>query len=462
VTVSPQSVALPPGGSTTFSCTVSGTPNATCKWAVVESGGGSITSGGVYTAPGTTGTYHVVAKSKANASSAGTATVTVVDQAVGACDALPKPGTWQNITPAQLHGDKWCTPQWTDQCPAPGATSAAGMIATYGSNAFVLDPNHAGTIYLGTSSLGIWKSTDCGSTWAHVDTGQNGATLDAGRNWSMVIDPTDSNVLYTVAGYGQEGLYKTTNGGVDWTQVLPQSILDVTGGGFVEKVTLDPTDNRHLLASFHLDCTGTPLPGANTSSGGWGCLAESKDAGGTWNLTTNARSWSGTDGPGQTMVDSKTWFYSTNGPDGIWRTTTGGVSVGGQPAWTQVVSGGTNGSVYRAKNGIFYSGSAGVSWSSDGVSWTPIPNAPSLYSFNGSSQIADDGTTLFVGSSQATYWSTPDSTSPSSMTMIASTPSMPQNSLVGQPICAYLDADSAHHLLYSSNMADGFWRYVTQ
>jgi hypothetical protein len=387
-------------------------------------------------------------------------------QHVGSCSALPMPGTWENITPAQLHGDRWCNPQGNSTCPAAGQTSSSGYLATYGANAFVLDPSNAGTIYLGTTNLGIWKSTDCGSTWVHINTGQNGAMLDAGRNWSMVIDPTDSNVIYTVAGYGPEGLYKTTNGGVDWTQVLPQNILSITGQGFVEKITMDPTDNRHLLASFHTDCTGTPLPGATTDSMGWGCLAESMDAGGNWSLTTSALPWAGTDGPGQTMVDAKTWFYSTNSND-VWRTTTGGVPAGGQPAWTKVYSGSSNGGIYRAKNGIFYSGGSQVAWSKDGVTWATIANSPNTNSINGSVTMVDDGKTFYVGGTWSTYSSAPDSTNPmepagpfTTLSSTSTNPSKPLNSLIGSPLCGWVDLDSPHHLLYSSNLTDGFWRYV--
>ena len=198
-----------------------------------------------------------------------------------ACNALPSAGTWQNITPPTLNWAEWCAP-YNGSCPNPGS-SAGGQIGTYGTTAFVLDPNSAGIIYLGTSSLGIWKSTDCGSTWAHIDTGTNGSVLDAGRNWTMVIDPTNSQVLYTVAGYGQGGLYKSTNGGVDWTQVLTQNVLNVTGasscastnnvqpcGGnaaFMEKVTMDPTNNLHLLAGFHADCTGSRPAGRDSRQG---------------------------------------------------------------------------------------------------------------------------------------------------------------------------------------------------
>jgi hypothetical protein len=219
-----------------------------------------------------------------------------------------------------------------------------------------------------------------------------------------------------------------------------------------------------LLAGFHADCTGTPLPGATPdSSGGWGCLAESVDAGMTWTLTTSATPWSGLDGPGQMMVNAKTWFCGTNGSQGLWRTTTGGVSVGGQPAWTRVFSGSVNGSVYIAKNGTYYSGGNNVIWSSNlGVTWTAIPNSPNCTSVNGSTPMIDDGTTLYLGSKSASYWKTPDSNPGGPFTMISSTPSTPMSKAIVESAAAYLDYDAAHHLLYSSNIDASFWRFVTQ
>jgi hypothetical protein len=463
VTVSPASVSLPPNGSEAFTCTVSGSTNDACTWRVTEAGGGAINAQGMYTAPGTGGTYHVTATSVADPASTGTATVTVVAQVVGSCNALPAAGTWENITPPSLNIAEWCEP-YSAGCPNPGV-SANGKIGTYGTHAFVLDPNHSGTVYLGTAQLGMWKSTDCGSTWAHVNTGQNGAVLDAGRQWTIVIDPTDSDVLYTVAGYGQGGVFKSTNAGVDWTQILPKNILSITSMGFVEKITMDPTDNRHLVVGFHTDCTGTPLPGTpRDATGGWGCLAESTDAGTTWSLTTGPIPWSGLDGPGQTMIDAKTWFYGSNGTQGLWRTTTGGVSVGGQPAWTEVYSGAsTNGSVYVAKSGTYYSGGSNVIWSSNlGVTWTAIPNSPATTSINGSTMMVDDGQELYVGSVSATYWTTPDGSPSGPFTMISSTPSKPLSAAAAELSAGYLDYDSAHHLLYSSNLDTGFWRFVTQ
>lgn len=77
VSLSPTSVSLLTGASQTFTASVTGDSNRSVVWSVQESGGGSITSGGVYTAPMTAGSYTVVATSSADSSKRATATVTV-------------------------------------------------------------------------------------------------------------------------------------------------------------------------------------------------------------------------------------------------------------------------------------------------------------------------------------------------------------------------------------------------
>jgi hypothetical protein len=70
-------VHLKAGKAWPFLGTVSGSPNWSLNWSVTETGGGSITAQGVYTAPATPGTYHVVATSAADSSKSATATVVV-------------------------------------------------------------------------------------------------------------------------------------------------------------------------------------------------------------------------------------------------------------------------------------------------------------------------------------------------------------------------------------------------
>ena len=78
ITVTPSANTLTLRGTATFVATVVGPANTAVAWTVQEGAtGGTITSGGVYTAPTTHGTYHVVATSVADSTAKAVATVTV-------------------------------------------------------------------------------------------------------------------------------------------------------------------------------------------------------------------------------------------------------------------------------------------------------------------------------------------------------------------------------------------------
>jgi hypothetical protein len=77
VSITPSTVALSQGGTRQFSATVQGTSNQGVTWSIDESGGGSITTSGLYTAPSKEGTFHVRATSKADTGQYAQATVTV-------------------------------------------------------------------------------------------------------------------------------------------------------------------------------------------------------------------------------------------------------------------------------------------------------------------------------------------------------------------------------------------------
>jgi hypothetical protein len=66
VTVSPSTVGVPAGQTQQFTATVGGSPSTAVTWSVQEAGGGTITAQGLYTAPATSGTYHVVAANAAD------------------------------------------------------------------------------------------------------------------------------------------------------------------------------------------------------------------------------------------------------------------------------------------------------------------------------------------------------------------------------------------------------------
>jgi hypothetical protein len=88
VVVEPSQANLPTGGSAPFSAAVTGSTVRSVTWTVTESSGGSVSSTGLYTAPGATGTFHVVATSVADPSVSATAVVTVSSSG-GGTYALP-------------------------------------------------------------------------------------------------------------------------------------------------------------------------------------------------------------------------------------------------------------------------------------------------------------------------------------------------------------------------------------
>jgi hypothetical protein len=78
VSVSGPLTPLNTSASRTFIASVSNSSNQGVNWSVVEAGGGSITQGGLYTAPATPGTYTVLATAQADTSASATEAVPVV------------------------------------------------------------------------------------------------------------------------------------------------------------------------------------------------------------------------------------------------------------------------------------------------------------------------------------------------------------------------------------------------
>lgn len=78
VIMMPRTRTIYPNETVNFSALVIGAPNQEVAWSIVEAHGGTITAKGVYTAPVTTGTYHVVATSLANPLQKAEATIRVL------------------------------------------------------------------------------------------------------------------------------------------------------------------------------------------------------------------------------------------------------------------------------------------------------------------------------------------------------------------------------------------------
>lgn len=191
------------------------------------------------------------------------------------------------------------------------------------------DPTRANTIYAGAASGGLWKSTDGGVSFAYswgrdlpqgvgavavapngtiyVGTGEgnpgsasysfpgNGIykSTDAGATWTalgltgtdrigrIAVDPNNSNRVFVAAAGklyqpgGERGVYRTTDGGATWTQVLAGA--NTTTGAI--DVSINPADSNAIYTAMW-DHTRTP---AGRVYGGTGSgIHRSTDGGATW------------------------------------------------------------------------------------------------------------------------------------------------------------------------------------
>lgn len=163
--------------------------------------------------------------------------------------------------------------------------------------ALALDPRNPKTIWVGTGESwtrnsvsigdGIYKSVDGGETWTNM------GLPKSERITRIVVDPTNSDTVYACAPGAlwsdspDRGLYKTTDGGRTWAQILKGSNLS-TG---CSSVALDPSNSNRLIAGMW----DFRRKGWTFRSGGEGpdapsgsAMMESLDGGRSWSAMTAA------------------------------------------------------------------------------------------------------------------------------------------------------------------------------
>jgi Sortilin, neurotensin receptor 3,/Secretion system C-terminal sorting domain len=182
----------------------------------------------------------------------------------------------------------------------------------------VIDPGNQNIMYTGSNTLGVYKTTDGGTTWSPMNTGitntqvqaiaisQNNPqnlyagtatggvykTTDGGANWTQVnngitettisiqallVHPTDPNIAWCAVFDGVSdavnGLYKTTDGGVNWFPIT-------TGIGAIKNflcLAISPTDPNILLAGSSFTVATSTGPSA---------IYKSTDGGANWALSS--------------------------------------------------------------------------------------------------------------------------------------------------------------------------------
>lgn len=132
---------------------------------------------------------------------------------------------------------------------------------------FVIRPAHA-------MGDGIYKSEDAGKTWKRM------GLEKTGRIGRVIVHPTNPDIVYAAAlghTYGpqkERGVYKTTDGGKTWKQIL--FIDEHTGAA---EMAIDPKNPDRLLVgmwSIHINTWGL------NSGGPGGGVYRTTDGGNSW------------------------------------------------------------------------------------------------------------------------------------------------------------------------------------
>lgn len=333
--------------------------------------------------------------------------------------------------------------KWEEVTPPGVQLSTLNGKTIYGTQAVLINPFDTSNVIVGLDQQGLFKSTDCASTWTKINTGRNGSTLDTGAQWSMAMSPKHPNIIYAVNGYGSEiGLWKSTNGGVDWDQLFPEGseVQKTVQYNFVSIVSIDAADENHLVVSFHAPCQGAYAPS---------CQAESKDAGANWRLMKSPPI-DNFEGAGPMVLNATSWIYAAPA-NGMWLTTDNGES------WKDVTPSGASGShyqLYHSPKGEYFVGTGwGVVKSSDGLTWSLIPNSGARLT-----GIVGNGKHIWASQQYGGEYYTASEDSPDSWSQLP-TPGKPSPADNGGYLLAY---DNDHHLLYSTNQAGGLWRVAIE
>ena len=126
------------------------------------------------------------------------------------------------------NGFSYPNANWTNLGPTPGYYFSYGNISSR-IVTVKFDPVNPNIIYIGAAYGGIWKSTNGGINWTAKSDYE--VSLSSG---ALAIDPSNTNIIYygtgeatySGASYYGRGLLKSTNGGDTWTSItatLPTS-----------------------------------------------------------------------------------------------------------------------------------------------------------------------------------------------------------------------------------------------
>ena len=154
---------------------------------------------------------------------------------------------------------------------APGRTRALLVDAS--------DPT-GNTWFAGSVGGGVWKSTDEGVTWTSVSNDMDNIAISrigqSKSNTDVIYVATGEQWIGSLGDIAGDGVYKSVNGGANWTNVSPKDSGGYVDGGFsnVSRLVVDPNDSDVVVVSTVDDGSG--------GDAGHGYIFKTTDGGNSW------------------------------------------------------------------------------------------------------------------------------------------------------------------------------------
>jgi PKD repeat protein len=154
-------------------------------------------------------------------------------------------GNWQELGPFS----------WQSTSYSPGL----GRV-----NVVMEDPSNSNILYAGTPAGGLWKSTNGGNSWIPLTDDFSAIGISG-----IAIDHSNPNVIYVSTGDGDGsdtysiGVMKSTDGGFNWSPT--GMIHTISQSRTTSKLLMHPTDNQTLFVATNDGLWKTTDAGNNWS-----------------------------------------------------------------------------------------------------------------------------------------------------------------------------------------------------
>lgn len=182
-------------------------------------------------------------------------------------------------------------------------------------SSIAIDPRTPSTIYAGSASGGVWRTSNGGASWTSLTDGMCSLTTGA-----IAIDPVDPNIVYVGTGEPTQssgcGLLRTFDAGASWTEINGGGVLAPTNGTRANqayRIAIDRTSAGSRSSTIVLYAASNGLH-RSTNSGTtwstvlsgfvsdvradpananvfWAAVGNSNTRGGVWKSTDRGVTW---------------------------------------------------------------------------------------------------------------------------------------------------------------------------